>query len=255
MSAFFHIVIPSRLASQRLPDKPLLDIAGQSLIERVYRRALQADARSVVIATDAEAIRKEAEGFGAIVVMTSDSHESGSDRIAECARSMGWDDDTILVNLQGDEPLMPAECLEQAADLLADHPDASVASLYAPVTNPVEAANPNAVKVVVDEQGFALYFSRSAIPFARDHASLEAAAENGIQWKRHIGLYAYRVGALREFTRRRPADLESTEKLEQLRFLESGRRIVMAQACREIPAGVDTADDLQRVRDILAPAD
>ena len=248
----YHIVIPARLASERLPRKPLLDIAGQPLIEWVYRRALQANALSIVIATDSEEIREVAEGFGATVAMTSADHQSGSDRIAECVRTMGWSRDTILVNLQGDEPLMPADCLDQAAGLLGDFPEASAASLYQDIADPAEAADPNAVKVVVDDEGFALYFSRSCVPYPRDHEDLVAAAAAGVRWKRHIGLYAYRAEALHAFADGAPSPLESLEKLEQLRFLENGRRIIMAASCREIPPGVDTPGDLERVRSFLS---
>lgn len=255
MSSEFHIVIPCRMASERLPGKPLREIAGRPLIELVYRRALQADARSVIIATDSEEIRDTAQAFGARVVMTSAAHQSGSDRIAECARKMGWSDDTILVNLQGDEPLMPSQCLEQSASVLSDHADASVCSLYLPLSQADEVTDPNTVKVVTDSSGFALYFSRSVIPHLRGFDSVTAALQSGMVWKRHIGLYAYRVGALVAFTRQSPSPLESAERLEQLRFLENGHRIVMARACRNIPSGVDTPEDLERVRRLLADLD
>ncbi|MDT8320209.1 MAG: 3-deoxy-manno-octulosonate cytidylyltransferase [Xanthomonadales bacterium] len=243
----FRVVIPARYASMRLPGKPLLEIAGRPLIEHVYRRAVQASASAVVIATDDAAIHAVAERLGAQAVMTSPDHQSGSDRIAECADRLGWDDETLVVNLQGDEPLMPSACLEQVAALLTADPDADVSSLYWPVASADEASDPNSVKVVVDRSGAALYFSRAAIPYPR------AAAQT--VWKRHIGLYAYRAGALRAFAATAPGELEQSEKLEQLRFLEAGRKIRMARACEAIPAGVDTLADLQRVRDLLAAAD
>ena len=248
----YHIVIPARMASQRLPGKPLVRIGGAALIEHVYRRACSATAASAVVATDSAEILEACHGFGARAVMTSASHSSGSDRIAECADLMGWGDDTLIVNLQGDEPLMPAACLDQAARLLDEHASASVASLYHDVSSAFEASDPNAVKVVTDEDGMALYFSRSIIPFPRDYANVEDAAGAGLGWKRHVGLYAYRAGALRAFSRMEPTPLESAEKLEQLRFLETGRRIVMAEACEAIPAGVDTPEDLERVRGLLS---
>jgi 3-deoxy-manno-octulosonate cytidylyltransferase (CMP-KDO synthetase) len=246
-SSDYRIVIPARLASERLPGKPLLEIAGRTLIEHVWRRAREAAARSVVIATDAPEIADHARGFGAEVVLTAGTHQSGSDRIAECVRRLGWPGDTLVVNLQGDEPLMPPACLEQVAALLAADPTAAAASLYWPVTDPAEAADPNVVKVVTDRHGAALYFSRSLLPFPRTPADATG-------WKRHVGLYAYRAAALQAFTASAPTPLERTEKLEQLRFLENGERIVMAQALEYIPAGVDTPADLDRVRTALAAA-
>jgi 3-deoxy-manno-octulosonate cytidylyltransferase (CMP-KDO synthetase) len=252
MSTDYSIVIPARMASQRLPGKPLLDIAGRSLIEHVYRRARASSARNVVIATDSEEIVEAAQAFGARAVLTSADHQSGSDRIAECADQLGWDDDALVVNLQGDEPLMPAACLDQAAALLGADREAAAASLYWPITDAAEAADPNVVKVVVGRDGAALYFSRSVVPHARGFSDLEAALRSGLAWKRHIGLYAYRAGALRAFAAMRPTPLESAEKLEQLRFLEHGLRIVMAEAAAPIPAGVDTPQDLQRVAGLIA---
>ncbi len=245
----YHIVIPARMAAERLPGKPLALIAGKPLIEHAWRRAQGAAADSVVIATDSEEILEAARAFGAEALLTSARHPSGSDRIAECADRLGWDDAALVVNLQGDEPLMPAACLDQVARLLGTHARADVASLYREVDDPAEANDPNAVKVVTAADGRALYFSRARIPHPRD---AQAAAAAG--WKRHIGLYAYRAGALRAFTRTAPTPLEQAEKLEQLRFLESGRTIVMAPACAPIPAGVDTPEDLARVRAIMESA-
>jgi len=246
----YRIVIPARMASERLPGKPLARIGSRSLIECVWRRARAAAARSVVIATDSADIVSAAQAFGAEVLLTSERHASGSDRIAECADRLGWDDAELIVNLQGDEPLMPPECLDQVARLLERNAGADVASLYLPVTDPAEAHDPNVVKVVTDAAGRALYFSRAPIPFERDPHAADRAG-----WKRHVGLYAYRAGALRAFTRTEPAALERTEKLEQLRFLESGRIIVMGRALAPVPAGVDTPADLERVRRLLADAD
>jgi len=247
----YHIVIPARMASQRLPGKPLLPIAGKPLIEHVYRRACEATAQSVVIATDSPELQEAAVRFGAEVVMTSAAHESGSDRIAECVDIQGWPDDALVVNLQGDEPLMPAACLEQAAELLERTPGSDVASLYWPIDLPAQVEDPNVVKVVVDEAGNALYFSRSVVPHPRNFSTVSSAMNSGATWKRHIGLYAYRVRALQAFTSMAPSPLESVEKLEQLRFLEAGRGIVMARACEFIPAGVDTPEDLERVRGLV----
>lgn len=247
----YNIVIPARMASHRLPGKPLLDIAGRTLIEHVYRRACCAAAQKVVIATDDTQIFSVATRFGAEVVMTSQAHQSGSDRIAECADKLAWGDQQLIVNLQGDEPLMPAACLDQVAALLAADPAADVASLYWPLDSSEEITNPNVVKVVTGQGGHALYFSRSVLPFPRNWDSLESALQSGLSWHRHVGLYAYRAGALRAFTAMQATPLEAIEKLEQLRFLESGRKIRMAQACQFIPAGVDTEHDVARVRNSI----
>ena len=247
----YHIVIPARFASERLPGKVLLDIAGQSLLQRVWQRATRSSAQSVVIATDDERIVAAAGSFGAQVVMTRSDHQSGSDRIAECAAQLGWPDDHLIVNLQGDEPLMPATSLDQVAALLDERADCEVASLYWPITDAEEVQNPNAVKVVTDSEDRALYFSRSPIPFARAHTDIDAALDAGIVWKRHLGLYAYRLAALRRYTSSPPTPLEKSEHLEQLRIMEQGGRIAMARACEFIPAGIDTQDDLDRVRDLI----
>jgi 3-deoxy-manno-octulosonate cytidylyltransferase (CMP-KDO synthetase) len=247
----YRIVIPARLASQRLPDKPLAQIGPATLIEHVFRRGRSSTASSVVIATDSPRIVEVAEGFGARAVLTSAAHTSGSDRIAECVDQFGWADDELVVNLQGDEPLMPPGCLDQVARLLETHAEADVASLYWPIAEVEEAIDPNVVKVVTDRNGYALYFSRSEIPHHRDPAEVRARRHGAYAWKRHIGLYAYRAGALRAFAAMAPSPLEAAEKLEQLRFLESGHRIAMAEAAELIPAGVDTPADLERVRRMI----
>lgn len=247
----YHIVIPARFASERLPGKVLLDLAGQFLLQHVWQRATRSSAQSVVIATDDERIIAAARSFGAQAVMTRSDHQSGSDRIAECAAQLGWPDDHLIVNLQGDEPLMPAACLDQVAALLDERADCEVASLYWPITEAAEVENPNAVKVVTDAEDRALYFSRSPIPFARAHTGINAALGAGIVWKRHLGLYAYRLAALRRYTASASTPLEMAEHLEQLRIMEQGGRIAMARACEFIPAGIDTQDDLERVRDLI----
>jgi len=253
MNPGYRIVIPARMASQRLPGKPLLTINGRPLIEHVYRRARESSARSVVIATDSTEIQSAARAFGAEAVMTSGAHESGSDRIAECIDIMDWPDETLVVNLQGDEPLMPKACLDQVAALLHKAPDADVASLFWPVDSADEVADANVVKVVMDQDGKALYFSRSVIPYPRG-ATIGAALQGGASWYRHIGLYAYRAGALRAFTGMPASPLEHLEKLEQLRFLEAGKVIRMERACSAIPAGIDTPADLERVRKLISGA-
>lgn len=247
----YHIVIPARFASERLPGKVLLDLAGQSLLQRVWQRACDSSAESVIIATDDERIVQAGEAFGAQVVLTRRDHQSGSDRIAECAEKLAWSDGQLVVNLQGDEPLMPPACLDQVAALLDHRVDCEVASLYWPMTEADEVRNPNAVKVVTDSQDRALYFSRAPIPYARSYASIAAAMAAGVEWKRHLGLYAYRPAALRRYTACAPTPLETSERLEQLRIMERGGRIAMAAACEFIPAGIDTPEDLQRVRDFI----
>ena len=183
--------------------------------------------------------------------MTSQSHTSGSDRIAECAEKLGWANEQLVVNLQGDEPLMPAECLEQVARLLASDSQSDAASLYWPAENENEITDPNVVKVVLDELNRALMFSRSPIPYPRDFDSITDATSEGLEWKRHLGLYAFRVESLRKFSHTTPTPLERCEHLEQLRILESGGKMVLARACSPIPAGVDTQEDLDRVRNCI----
>jgi 3-deoxy-manno-octulosonate cytidylyltransferase (CMP-KDO synthetase) len=241
------------MASQRLPGKPLLPINGRTLIEHVYRRALESSAQSVVIATDSDEIRSAAAAFGADAVMTSGDHESGSDRIAECIDIMGWSDETLVVNLQGDEPLMPPACLDQVAGILHKAPEAAAASLYWPIESVQDVGDSNVVKVVMDNSGKALYFSRAAIPHPRN-VGIEVVLRQESPWYRHIGLYAYRAGALRAFTAMPVSPLERLEKLEQLRFLEAGKHIHMECACAHIPAGVDTPEDLERVRKLISGA-
>ena len=240
----YHIVIPARYQSSRLPGKPLQIIAGKSMLEHVYLRAAAANAASVVIATDDERIAAEARSFGADAELTSHTHPSGSDRIAECVRKRGWSGPDIVVNLQGDEPLMPSACLDQVAGLLDSSPHAAVASLWQATANEAEYLDPHVVKVVVNDQDLAMYFSRAPIPHLSHH--------NTRHVKRHVGLYAYRAADLLELVERQPSELELAECLEQLRWLEAGKQIVMAAAEQPIPAGVDTEADLHRVEKILS---
>ena len=248
----FCVVIPARLESHRLPKKALLDINGKSLIQHVWERAIQSSARQVVIATDHKLIVQAAKSFGAEVVLTSTEHKSGSDRIAECANMLGWSESQIVVNLQGDEPLMPAECIEQVANLLVSDPLADVASLFWPIENETELGDPNVVKVVVDQKSRALLFTRSPVPFPRDFSDFSQAIERGIEWRRHLGLYAYRHSSLMWFKNTLTTPLERAERLEQLRYLEHGRSLVMDKACSHITAGVDSLDDLERVRKFIS---
>lgn len=247
----YKVVIPARFDSQRLPGKALLEIAGKPMIQHVWECAMQSQAGQVFIATDDQRIFKAAQTFGAEAVMTASHHTSGSDRIAECADRLNWKDAQVIVNLQGDEPLMPAACLDQVAGLLEAHPAADAASLYWPVESAEQLEDPNVVKVVTTRQGTALMFSRAVIPYPRGFSSYSEAFEAGHNWYRHIGLYAYRAGSLRRFSRTPATALEQVEHLEQLRYLETGGKIVLQQACEIIPAGVDTLDDLRRVQSLF----
>lgn len=241
----YKVVIPSRYSSSRLPGKPLLDIAGKTMVQRVYERAAACGADEVVVATDDSRIEQNVLEFGGQVVMTSSGHPSGTDRIAEVARIRGWADDTIVVNLQGDEPLMPIALIEQVAKDLSDDPLASISTLCTPIVDSGDFANPNCVKVVFDRNQRALYFSRSSIPFDRDGGS-------GYLGYRHLGMYAFRVSFLNEYADADECELENLEKLEQLRALWMGHSIVVGVAT-EIPGpGVDTQSDLERVRAIFA---
>ncbi|MEW6330633.1 MAG: 3-deoxy-manno-octulosonate cytidylyltransferase [Pseudomonadota bacterium] len=241
-----HIIIPSRYASTRLPGKPLADVAGKPLIQRVHDCAVGSGADQVVIATDDERIRRAAEGFGARAVMTSAAHPSGTDRLAEVVEKLAIGPEEIVVNLQGDEPLMPAELLRAVAEKLSAHKDAQVATACHAIHDRESLVNPNVVKVVCDARGYALYFSRAAIPWPRE---IMAGKGGGtIQAYRHIGLYAYRAGFVRRYAAWPPCPPEQEEQLEQLRVLWHGERIVVHEASQMPEAGVDTPDDLERVR-------
>lgn len=244
----FTVVIPARYGSTRLPGKPLLDIAGKPMVQRVWEQASRSAAASLVIATDDTRIRDVAQGFGAQVCMTSPEHPSGTDRLQQVAREMGWDDEQIVVNVQGDEPLIPPAVIDQVAANLATRPQAGMATLCEPLETLEELLNPNAVKVVADREGMALYFSRAPIPWPRDAfaQSREAMPSEG-QWQRHIGIYAYRTRFLHQYVTWEPAPLELLESLEQLRALYNGERIHVAPAVQPVPGGVDTQQDLDAV--------
>ncbi|GMR21404.1 MAG: 3-deoxy-manno-octulosonate cytidylyltransferase [Gammaproteobacteria bacterium] len=245
------IVIPARYASTRLPGKPLLDIAGKPLIQRVYNCALDAEIGEVVIATDDARIRSVAEAFGARVVMTRSDHESGTDRLAEVVENLGLDEDEIVVNLQGDEPLMPAALIQQVAALLDSKQDAVVGTACHAITDCKELLDANTVKVVLDHEGYALYFSRAPIPYPRNASlmNIDQLSAEPIEAYRHIGLYAYRAGFIRTYTQWHPAAIELTEKLEQLRVLWRGYRIAVVMTESLPGPGVDTESDLALVRE------
>jgi 3-deoxy-manno-octulosonate cytidylyltransferase (CMP-KDO synthetase) len=231
----FIVVIPSRYASQRLPGKPLREINGKPMIQHVHERGKESSARDVVVATDDQRIAEACEAFGATVCMTGDQHRSGSERIAEVCDVMDWSDDTIIVNLQGDEPTMPAALIDQCAALL-DDTEADIGTLASAIASEEDFTNPNVVKTVLDDAGNALYFSRSPIPHHDFSLSLH-----------HHGIYAYRAGVLRRLVAAPASKLELSERLEQLRALSLGMKIRVAVPSTRPGVGVDTEEDLQAV--------
>ncbi len=244
----FSVIIPARFASTRLPGKALLDICGKPMIQHVYERAIESGASSVYIATDDKRIEDAAKKFGADVVLTADTHRSGTDRLAEAAKHLTFSDDDIIVNLQGDEPLMPAGLIEQVALDLHDHQDASVSTLCTPIHSADDVANPNVVKVVFSKSGYALYFSRAPIAWEREHFRVSNFRPSGHHMHyRHIGLYAYRAGFLQRYVTWPTCDIEEMESLEQLRVLWNDERIHISEAAAIPPPGVDTQEELERV--------
>lgn len=238
----FSVVIPARYASTRLPGKPLLDIAGKPMLQHTWERALLSEASRVVIATDDARILEAANAFGAEVLMTSASHQSGSDRICEVVDALGFDDSECVINVQADEPLIPPEAIDQVAESLRLNADYGLATLCESIEDEREYSEPSSVKVVMDKVGRALYFSRAPIP-----ASVSLPTE----CYRHIGIYAYRVGVLRKFVTWPVAAIEAVERLEQLRALYNGVAIHVSIASTRIPPGVDTPEDLAAVRAFL----
>jgi 3-deoxy-manno-octulosonate cytidylyltransferase (CMP-KDO synthetase) len=248
----FRVVIPARYASTRLPGKPLADIGGRPMIEHVWRRAVESGAEQVVVATDDARVEAAARRFGADVCLTRADHQSGTDRIAEVADRHAWPDAAIVVNLQGDEPTMPPALLRQVAGALAAHPAAAVATLATVIHDRAEVFDPNVVKVVTDRHGHALYFSRAPIPWHRGaFTGREGDLPSGVEFRRHLGIYAYRAGFLRRFVGWVPAAIEECEALEQLRALWQGERIHVSLASEVPGTGVDTPEDLERVRRML----
>ena len=244
MAKKFTAVIPARYASTRLPGKPLADINGKTMIQRVYEQAIASEAVEVIIATDDERIMKVCAQFGAHVELTRTDHKSGTDRIAELADRFEWPDARIVVNVQGDEPGLPPALVTQVAAVLEKNPGAEMATLVTPLVSDAEWDDPNVAKVVTDREGRALYFSRASIPFPRDGDRPRAS--------RHVGIYAYRVGALKRLAGTPPCELEVIEGLEQLRALWLGLSIVVAGACEKPSRHVETAEDLEAVRRELA---
>jgi 3-deoxy-manno-octulosonate cytidylyltransferase (CMP-KDO synthetase) len=241
----FVVAIPARFAASRLPGKPLRPIGGVPMVVRVARRALAAGAREVVVATDDARIADALAGEALTVCMTRADHASGTDRLAECASALGWPDDLIVVNLQGDEPFAPPEGIRAVAQALAAA-GTEMATLAAPIADAATLFDPNAVKVVADAAGRALYFSRAPIPWERDRFARDRLSAPAPAARRHVGIYAYRAGFLRTFAALPPGRLEQLEALEQLRVLEAGYRIAVADTPVPFPPGVDTEADLAR---------
>lgn len=242
----FAVVIPARYRATRLPGKPLADVCGRPMIQWVYEAAAAGGATEVIVATDDVRIAKACGRFGARAEMTDSAHASGTDRIAEVARRLDWPDERVIVNVQGDEPLMPPVLVSQVAELLDGDPEVGMATLATQIADHAEWDDPNVVKVVTDQRSRALYFSRSRIPWPRDGTGPATSA------MRHVGLYGYRLWALTAFTEAGPCGLELQERLEQLRSLWLGISIHVAQAREVPPRGVDTEEDLRAVRRILA---
>ncbi len=252
MSVDFVVVIPARYASTRLPGKPLQDIAGKPMIQHVWEQAKKSAATRVVVATDDARIVEACQALGAAGLRSRADHNSGTDRLAEVAGQLGLADQAIVVNVQGDEPLIPPAIIDQVAANLAAHAEAGIATLAEPIHDAALLFNPNVVKLVTDASGLALTFSRAPLPWARDAFAAERGQlPEGVPFRRHIGIYAYRAGFLHDFVAWGPCWLEDTECLEQLRALWHGVRIHVADALEAPPAGVDTPEDLQRVRQLL----
>jgi 3-deoxy-manno-octulosonate cytidylyltransferase (CMP-KDO synthetase) len=251
----FRVVIPARYASTRLPGKPLREIAGRPMIEHVWRRAAASGATDVIVATDDPRIAAACEAFDAQVALTDPSHPSGTDRLAEVARVRGWAADDVIVNVQGDEPLLPPANVAQVARLLVEDPGAALSTLATPIGSLHEFLDPNVVKVVADARGRALYFSRAPIPWQRDAAPAGLRSQSSYAGAlRHVGLYAYRCAALLRMASLPPSPLEQAERLEQLRALENGMNIRVAVAVEVPGPGVDTEADLAAAEAALSAA-
>jgi 3-deoxy-manno-octulosonate cytidylyltransferase (CMP-KDO synthetase) len=245
MTVSFIAVIPARLASTRLPNKPLADIAGKPMVVRVAERALASGASKIVVAVDDQSIFDACQAHGLNVMLTSNQHPTGTDRLSEVASRLNLNANDIIVNVQGDEPLIPAELITQVAQTLADHPEADIATAALVIDDLSEVNNPNVVKVAMSQSGQALYFSRAPIPYSRDPQKYQA------QCFRHIGMYAYKASFLKEFSKLTPAPIEEAESLEQLRAMWYGYKIQVLLTDAAPPPGVDTAEDLDRVRQIF----
>ncbi len=247
----FKVVIPARFASTRLPGKPLLDIGGKPMVIRVAEQAAHSGAQQIIIATDHQPIIAAAQEHGFHACMTRTDHASGTDRIAEVAAQQAWADDTIVVNVQGDEPLIPPALVRAVAQHLNDHPECAIATACHPIHDEASLRNPNIVKAVLDKNGNALYFSRAPIPYPRDAFAQQQSLPAELQVLRHIGIYAYRASFLHAYGRLAPAMIERFEALEQLRALYHGYKIGVTVTQDAPPAGVDTEQDLHAARRIF----
>ncbi len=251
----YKIVIPARYASTRLPGKPLREIAGKPMIQYTYEQALQSRASEVVIATDDERIYTAAQRFSADVIMTSKAHSSGTERLAEVVQKKAWADDTVIVNVQGDEPLVAAQHIEMVARALQQFKQAGMSTLAAPITHWHELSDPHIVKVVMDHHGYAMYFSRAMIPWDRDSFSAPPQKDSMLpetgRWYRHIGMYAYRAATLKIYTSHETSMLETTESLEQLRVLYQGIPIHVTVTHDQPGHGVDIESDLAKIEAYL----
>ena len=253
----FRIIIPARFNSTRLPGKVLLDIAGKPMLQHVYEKAVASGAESVVIATDHKRIAEVAEKFDAPVIMTSDEHQSGTERLSEAVDALEYDPDEIVIGLQADQPLIPIQIIRQLAEAMAEHDNVKIASVCDLITNTEDLFNPHIVKVVLTRRHYAMYFSRAPIPWV--HGEFEKKNHNGIQLcdhhhYRHIGIYGYRVSFLADYMEWAASPLESIESLEQLRILWNGFRMHMCIANKKMHLGVDTPDQLDVVRQIMQQA-
>ena len=243
----FRIIIPARYESTRLPGKVLKEIRGKPMVQHVYDRAVESGADHVLVATDHRKVVEAVEGFGGNVCLTSSEHQSGTERLAEAVEALDCEDEEIVIGLQADEPLMPADAIRQLAESLEEHDNVKVASLCQPIIDAEELFNPHVVKVVLNRRNFAMYFSRAPIPWDREHFSNESQAKPTEHHYRHIGIYGYRAAFLREYIEWSDSPLESIESLEQLRILWHGGRILMNISKKMIPPGVDTEADLRKV--------
>ncbi len=246
----FVVIIPSRMKSTRLPEKPLKDIAGKPMVVRVAERAMQSGADSVVVAVDHPDIVRACEKHGVRALLTDPNHPTGTDRLAEAAGLLGLDPDTIVVNVQGDEPLIPVEVIGQVARVLENSPDCAIATAAHPITSEESFRNPNVVKVELDRAGRAMTFTRAPVPWPRDAFREGRPMPEGHGALHHIGLYAYRAGFLAKFPTLERAPIEASESLEQLRAMWHGYKIAVMVLPDDLPAGVDTQEDLDRVRAI-----
>lgn len=246
----FVVIIPARYASTRLPGKPLVDINGKPMVVHVLERARESGAERIIVATDNEEVMAAVQAVGGEVCMTRADHQSGTERLAEVVEKCGFSDETVIVNVQGDEPMIPPAIIRQVADNLAARRDVGMATLAVPVESAEEAFNPNAVKVVMDAQGYALYFSRATIPWDRDRFATSRETI-GDSFLRHIGIYGYRAGFIRRYVSWQTSPLEQIEMLEQLRVLWYGEKIHVDVASVVPGTGVDTPEDLERVRQAM----